>query len=104
MTGASKRDTVSAYRARAAATERLIDEAVAEVKKAQAVEYEALRAFAALRAAPVPFTEEQYQAARIVRTKLGWFKVVRVNTQSVTVETGYSWKDRVARSKILEVE
>jgi hypothetical protein len=53
--------------------------------------------------APYPFTDEQYKAARVVRTVFGWHKVVRVNEKSVSVETGYSWTDRIQRAKILEV-
>lgn len=55
------------------------------------------------RNAPIPFTEEQYKAAKVVRTKLGWHKVAKVNAKSVSVETGYSWTDRIERDKIIEV-
>jgi hypothetical protein len=51
----------------------------------------------------IPFTEEQYKAAKAVRTARGWYKVARVNAKSVTVETGYSWTDRITRDKIIEV-
>lgn len=53
--------------------------------------------------APVEFTEAEYKAARVVRDAFGWHKVVRANAKSVTVETGYSWTDRIARAKVLEV-
>lgn len=52
---------------------------------------------------PVPFTEEQYTAAKVIRTTTGWHRVVKVNAKSVTVATAYSWTDRVAREKIIEV-
>lgn len=55
------------------------------------------------RNAPVPFTPEELKAARLVRTHHGWHKVARVNAKSVSVETGYSWTDRYAIEKVLEV-
>lgn len=53
--------------------------------------------------APVPFTTEELKAAKLIRTDLGWHKVARVNAKSVTVETDYSWTDRYAIEKVLEV-
>lgn len=53
--------------------------------------------------APVSFTTDELRAATHIRTDLGWHKVVRVSAKSVTVETGYSWTDRYALAKILEV-
>lgn len=98
-----KRDTRSAYRARAAATERSVDAALAEVKAVQVAEQlEAQRTYFAL-TKPVPFTPEELLAARAIRTDAGWHKVVRVNATSVTVETGYSWTDRYTFDKVLEV-
>jgi len=38
----------------------------------------------------------------LVRTDLGWHRVVRVNAKSVTVETGYSWTDRYPLDRIIE--
>lgn len=98
-----KRDTVSAYRARARATESMVDTAVATMKAEAAETWAARRAETAAANAPVPFTEEQYRAAVAVRTKLGWHRVVRVNAKSVTVKTAYSWDDRIPRPSILEV-
>ena len=98
-----KRDTVSAYRSRARATEQLVDESVAAVKAEAAAKWAERKAEAAALNEPVPFTDEQYRSARLVRTKLGWHVVVRVSAKSVTVKTGYSWDDRIQRSKILEV-
>ena len=37
-----------------------------------------------------------------VRTRHGWHRVVRVSAKSVTVETGYSWTDRIALGDVLE--
>ena len=98
-----KRDTRTAYRARAAATERSVDAALAEVKAAKEAEWaEALRANLAL-TKPVPFTPEELKAARAIRTSVGGHRVVKVNAKSVTVATGYSWNDRYTLEKVLEV-
>jgi len=98
-----KRDTRTAYRARAAATERSVDAAVAEVKAATLAEQmEAKRAYFAL-TKPVPFTPEELLTARAIRTSVGWHKVARVNAKSVSVETGYSWTDRYTLDEVLEV-
>ena len=98
-----KRDTVSAYRSRARATEQLVDESVAAVKAEASAKWAERKAESATRNEPVPFTDEQYRAARLVRTLLGWHIVVRVSAKSVTVKTGHSWDDRIQRSKIIEV-
>lgn len=98
-----KRDTVSAYRSRARTTEQMVDQAVAAVKAETAAKWAERKAEVAVLNKLVPFTEEQYRAARYVRTKLGWHAVVRVSTKSVTVKTPYSWDDRILRSKIIEV-
>ena len=96
-------DTHTAYRARAAATERMVDQAVAEVTAERDAKFAANAEAAKVRNAPVPFTEAEYLAAKVIRTRLGWYEVIRVNAKSVTVKTAYSWADRVGRSKILEV-
>lgn len=51
----------------------------------------------------VRFDREDVVGARGIRTELGWHKVARVNKTTVSVETGYSWTDRIAFDKILEV-
>lgn len=52
---------------------------------------------------PVPFSADELKAATHVRLDTGWHKVARVNAKTVSVETGYSWTDRYALSKVLEV-
>lgn len=54
-------------------------------------------------AARVHLTAEEVRGAQEVRTRHGWRRVVRVNAKSVTVETGWSWTDRVPLAKVLEV-
>lgn len=97
-----KRDTRSAYRARAAATERSIDQAKAEVKAAEDAEQAERAAAYAEHTKPVPFTREQLQAARAIRTVYGWHRVIRVNTTTVTV-VGDFGDYRVLEKNILEV-
>lgn len=53
--------------------------------------------------AAVPFTGEELKAAKLIRTSVGWHKVVRVNAKTVTVETAYSWTDRYPIAQVLEV-
>lgn len=83
--------------------QRTIDDAKAELKAQEDAEgAERLRRYQE-RTAAVSFTTEQLKAATHIRTDVGWHKVVRVSAKSVTVETGYSWTDRHATAKILEV-
>jgi hypothetical protein len=98
-----KRDTRTAYRARAAATERSIDAALTEVKAAEEVERAERATAYAAKHDPIPFSDEQLKAARAIRTDIGWHKVARVNTKTISVETGYSWTDKIAIEKVLEV-
>jgi hypothetical protein len=37
-----------------------------------------------------------------VRDRHGWHRVVRVNAKTVSVETGYSWTDRIPLERIIE--
>lgn len=46
---------------------------------------------------------DQVHGARFVRTRHGWHEVVRVNATSVTVRTEWSWDERIALGKVLEV-
>lgn len=97
-----KRDTRSAYRARAAATERSVDAAMAEAKAAKQAEIATKAAEIAERNKPVPFTPEELKAARAVRTMYGWDRVVKVNAKTVTV-LGDFGNYRVPITNILEV-
>jgi hypothetical protein len=97
-----KRDTRSAYRARAAAAERSVDTAIAEVKAAEAAEAEERSAVYAERNKPVPFTAEELESARVVRTMYGWHRVIRVNAKTVTVSGDFG-DYRVPSATVLEV-
>lgn len=86
-----RRDTVAAFRARARATERMVDEAVAEVNAAQRAEWEERKAaaraererLAALPAVPL----DQIREAKYVKLRdgLGWHLLVKVNPKTVKV-------------------
>ena len=87
----------------AASIEATVAAAKVEVKRVADERWEALKVAGAFRNAPVPFTAEQLAAAVLVRTSVGWHRVARINAKSVTVYTHYSWTDRHALDKILEV-
>ncbi len=48
-------------------------------------------------------TPESLAVATHVRDRFGWHKVVRVNAKSVSVESGYSWVDRLPIGEIIDV-
>lgn len=97
----SKHDTLTAYRARAAATERSIDAALAEKKAAEEAERASRAAVHAERTKPVPFTPEELDAARAVRTSYGWQRVIRVNAMTVTIDGDFG-QYRIPKTTILE--
>ena len=92
-----------------ARADRSIERAAAAFKELKAAEQslrvERAKASTATRNAETlkGVTAETIKAAKFVRTTCGWHKVAKVNAKSVSVETGYSWTDRIAHSKILEV-
>ncbi|MGV8973630.1 MAG: hypothetical protein ACOH10_15025 [Rhodoglobus sp.] len=47
-------------------------------------------------------TPESIKAAQYVRDSSGWHRVVRHSAKSVSVETPWSWTDRIPLDKILE--
>ena len=104
LSGIRRTSTPRQRRQEAAALDRTIDAAVAEVRAHEEAERQAAIARYKALTAPVPFTPEELAAALVVRTSTGWHKVVRVNTKSVTVATPYSWTDRYPIDKILEVK
>ena len=83
--------------------QRTIDAAKRELAEDAAAERDKVRAAYAERVKLVTFTADELAAATHIRTDTGWHKVVRVSAKSVTVETGYSWTDRYALAKIIEV-
>jgi hypothetical protein len=87
--------------------QRVIDQARVELAAQEAAEREASReskqAAYDAKYGLIEFTSDELKAATHIRTDTGWHKVVRVSAKSVTVETGYSWTDRYALGKVLEV-
>jgi hypothetical protein len=98
-----KRDTVSGYRARNKAMEDHVSQAAAEVEAERAAEFKAAVADTNAReAARVRLTREDILGATHVRTEFAWRRVARVNKTTVSVETGYSWVDRIPFDKIFD--
>lgn len=76
----------------------------AQVREAQtSVDSLTAQLIHARRNAPVPFTTEDLKAATHLRTRYGWREIVKVNTKTVSVATGYSWTDRIPKDQIMEV-
>ena len=97
------RESRAAWRRRQAATERSIDLAVAEVREQERMRWEAAKAaWERAEAERVRFTAEDLAGAWAVRDRFGWHRVVRVSTRTVTVETGFSWTDRIPVERVLE--
>lgn len=48
------------------------------------------------------FTREDLIGSTWVRDGMSWRKVAKVNAKTVSVETGYSWVDRIAFEKITD--
>jgi hypothetical protein len=57
----------------------------------------------ATRPEPQPFDLAALPTARFIRTKVGWYEVVRVNKATVKVLTAPGMDDLVKISKILEI-
>jgi len=83
--------------------DRDIDKGLALIKAEESVQRLRGMIVSAIKRAPAPVTMEDLSDARAIRTVNGWQKVAKVNAKSVSVETGYSWTDRVAVDKVLEV-
>lgn len=80
-----------------------LQRAAEDLRRRKAVEHkEFLKAAREREAARVRLTADSVRGATHVRDRFGWHKVVRVSSKSVTVETGYSWTDRIPLDKIHE--
>lgn len=51
----------------------------------------------------VPFTREDIVGAEFIHDGFSWRQVRKVNAKTVSVETGFSWVDRVPFEKIRSV-
>lgn len=69
------------------------EDRLAKVRRVEAREAEKAR---------VKLTAADVEGATHVRDQFGWHKVVRVSAKSVTVETPYSWTDRIPLERVLE--
>jgi hypothetical protein len=50
----------------------------------------------------VLFTSADLTGATHVRNGIGWHRIVKINEKSVTVETPYSWTDRIPMDQVRE--
>jgi hypothetical protein len=99
-----KRDTVSAFRARAKKTNDEIAATLADVNAESRRRWREERASERLAELErVPLTRDDIVGAKVVRTAIGWQKVRTVNKVTVSVESGYSWADKIPFDKVLEV-
>ncbi len=55
------------------------------------------------KAAPVPLDLSRLPFARFIRTDVGWYEVVKVNTKTVKVVVKPGWDDLIKIGKILEI-
>ncbi len=96
---------VQAYRRRAAATERMVDAAVAAVKAEQRAAFaEAKRAHAEREATRRIYTREELLGAGFIHDGHRWRTVVRVNKTTVSVDSSHSWVDRIAFKNVHGVQ
>jgi hypothetical protein len=89
-----------ALRQHHARTDRDLERYTAAVARVEALRH---RLALAVERERVPLTAVDVAGAREVRTRSGWWRVVRVNARSVSVESGFSWVDRVPFGRVLEV-
>jgi hypothetical protein len=89
-----------ALRQHHARTDRDLERYTAAVARVEALRH---RLALAVERERVPLTVVDVAGAREVRTRSGWWRVVRVNARSVSVESGHSWVDRVPFGRVLEV-
>ncbi|WP_375000159.1 hypothetical protein [Aeromicrobium sp. CTD01-1L150] len=93
-------------RAAARQQQREIDATLAELQAERDAEYEQVKAARkAAREAEADrpkLTADDVRGHVAVRDEFGWHRIVRVNAKSVTVETPYSWTDRIPLSRVLE--
>lgn len=56
------------------------------------------------RSKAIPFTDEQLTSATIARVAHGWYRIIRVNKATVTLDDPHYAQFRVPLAKILEVK
>ena len=98
-----KRDTRSAFRARGKAMDQIVDAAVRAEKDKQDAAHRAVKGvWVAREAVRVRYARDDLLNAVVVADRSGWHKVLSVNRKTVTVETEYSWTDRIPFEKVLD--
>jgi hypothetical protein len=74
-----------------------------EARAAAQERYAARKADRAAEKARHKLTADDVRGAVAVRDAHGWHRVVRVSAKSVTVETAWSWTERIPLDRVLEV-
>lgn len=93
---------------RSLAVAKQYDAEAAEARRRAQAAYDAeMVAFKAERAARDAAAHRDIDSLKpgdLVRDSVGWHKVVRVNAKSVSVETPWSWTDRIELRRIIETK
>jgi len=98
------RVSLTEFRRKAAQTDRDIAALLTAQKAERDAEWKAGKAAAVkAEAERKRYTREELIGAKAIKTDAGWKRVVKVNQKTVSVESGYSWTDRVAFDKVLAV-
>jgi hypothetical protein len=84
------------------AFDREAAEAMAAEKRAQVAERQECARKRAEADANAHRDVASLEPGAFVRDRFGWHRVVRVSKKSVSVETAYTWTDRIPLEKILE--
>ena len=98
-----KRDTLKAYRARNKAMDDTVSAAYNEMRAQRDADHATAKAaYDAAEAARTRYTRDDLIGATAVRTRLhGWRLVRTVNQKSVSIDSGYSWADKVKFEDVL---
>ena len=105
LSGVRRKPDHKADRSRQAAYDRESAAWASAAAQEEVVSMVAHRLAVAEKIATLPeVTPELLADAKAVRDRFGWHLVARVNAKSVTVETAYSWTDRIPHDQILEVK
>lgn len=95
----------AAYKRSLIAAKRYDAEAAEAIKQANAAYEAVIDAAVSVRMERDAAAHRDLDALKpgdLVRDSVGWHRVVRVNAKSVTVETPWSWTDRIPFAKVIE--
>lgn len=102
LSGVRRRPNHRADRRRVAAYDREAAASMEVVRQERVVEGLERQLERAKRDEAAPCDLAAIKPGWLVRDRYGWHRVVRASKKSVTVETAYSWTERIDRGKIVE--